>query len=288
MRALLALALLVPLAGCFHAEEPAGPILIPVSSFGDVHGLAVSPADGTTLYVATHRGLVRGANATGWVRVGASADDLMGFTAHPANGSVFWSSGHPAVVTATSRNLGVRVTGDGGFTWTQIGLSGVDLHAMTVSPARPSDLWGYASSGQLHRSRDGGVTWELLGPASVRALAGHPVDHLRVLASSSNGILRSTDGGASWAALSDRLAFGLAFDRKAPDVVYAATGVGVAKSTDGGATWGDLTVPAHGGNTAHVAISPKDSNLVYVATYEGAILRSTDAGATWTSVKGAG
>lgn len=255
-------------------------IYVPVTDFGDVHGLAVDPQDPGTVYVATHFGLMRGKDGA-WERVGNIQDDYMGFSMHPSNGSTFWTSGHPK----SGGNMGVRLSTDGGFNWQQIALDGVDFHAMTVSPANPDNLWGYYRA-QLYRSTDGGYNWVVVNPnpPTTRSLAADPNEPETVYATTQGGLSKSTDGGNSWDALAGIPAASLAVDPTDATVMYAGGQGTLSKSTDAGRTWTRLSF-TDAGTVGYISVSPTDPNVVYAATYQTAVYKSTDAGATWTQIK---
>ncbi len=255
----------------------------PVSSFSDVHGLAVSPDRPSETYVATHHGLIRGVNDGSWARVGAMQDDLMGFSMHPTNGSTFFTSGHPRA----GGNMGVRVSRDGGFTWDTIALKGqVDFHAMTVSRADPERLWGYFR-GQVHRSDDAGRTWSVVSeqPPQILTLAADPASRDGLWAAGPTGIHRSVDGGTTWTTIRGGRFAAVAVDPREPRTVYASTGGGVERSADDGVTWTRLGLDPEGGAVGYLAVAPSDPRVVYAATYETAIHKTTDGGATWSRVK---
>lgn len=255
-------------------------------SFGDVHGLAVHPQDRDVVFVATHRGLFKG-GPEGFERVGVGQDDLMGFTLHPSDAEVAWSSGHPAAGSGGPFNLGVRRSTDGGATWESLALPGVDMHAMAASPANPERLWGHASGG-LRRSDDGGATWRVVSTQLPRisSLAASPTDANVVFAATGESVHRSEDGGVSWKPAGPA-ALGLALARDGT-TFYVATGMQVSRSEDAGVTWETLSLRDEAGHLAHVAVSPQDPDVVYAATYRGAVFRSDDAGATWRTLKEAG
>lgn len=281
MRVVLIVMLSLILAGCASPTDPAsaGRDYVPVSGFNDVHGIAVNPDDSSELYVATHNGLIRMKNST-MHRVGSMQDDLMGFSMHPTNGSTIWTSGHPK----TGGNMGVRHSTDGGFTWTQLSLDGVDFHAMTVSPADPNVLWG-SWRGSTYHSTDAGKTWQTYANApAARSLTAHPTEKSTLYAMTQTGIQRSMDAGKTWAPFADIPAVSLAIDPGDLGVMYAGLATGVTKSTDGGRTWEALplrtTAPV-----GYLAIDPNDHATIWAATYATAIHRTDDAGATWTEVK---
>lgn len=257
-------------------------ILTPVTRFGDVHGIAVNPEAPGQLFVATHYGLMRGDNGTGWVRVGEAQDDYMGFSMHPTDGDTFWTSGHPR----GGGNIGVQQSTDGGYTWHVLALEkAADFHAMTVSPADPTHLWGYYR-GQVYASLDAGNTWSVVDaePPQLFSLAADPKDPSTVWGAASTGLVRSADGGKTWITHVNAPFQGLGFARDGKKAYVVGQG-GSATSADGGATWTPMPFDAQGGTPAHVAVDPTDGNVVYVATYQSAIHESVDGGATWRLVK---
>jgi uncharacterized protein (TIGR03437 family) len=89
----------------------------------------------------------------------------------------------------------------------------------------------------------------------------------------------------------------IAIDPQNSNTVYvgAAEG-GVWKSTDGGSTWTALTDAQASLANGAIALDPSNSDIIYVGTgeenfaidsyYGAGILKSTDAGATWTNIVG--
>ena len=134
-----------------------------------VHGFAVDVANPERLLIATHHGLMQLENNV-LSQIGTVSDDLMGFTPHPTDPSVFYSSGHGA----RGGNLGFQKSTDGGTTWQKVsdGINGpVDFHSMTVSRVNPDLVYGHF--GGLQQSTDGGKSWrvaiiaELVYPSQV-------------------------------------------------------------------------------------------------------------------------
>ena len=89
----------------------------------------------------------------------------------------------------------------------------------------------------------------------------------------------------------------IAIDPKNSNTLYvgAAEG-GVWKATDGGATWTALTDGQASMANGAIALDPNNSDIIYVGTgeenfaidsyYGAGILKSTDAGVTWTNIVG--
>jgi uncharacterized protein (TIGR03437 family) len=89
----------------------------------------------------------------------------------------------------------------------------------------------------------------------------------------------------------------IAIDPQNSNIVYAgAAEGGVWKSTDGGNTWTALTDAQASLANGAIALDPSNSDVIYVGTgeenfaidsyYGAGILKSTDAGATWTNIVG--
>lgn len=262
------------------------PALTPQQSFSHAHGMAVDAADSTRLYIATHEGLFVLLNEKDLFRIGTSRDDLMGFTAHPKRGGVFFSSGHPA----RGGNIGFQKTEDGGMTWTRLseGIGGpVDFHAMTVSQVNPDIVYG--SFRGIQRSHDGGKNWEMTKNAIAPiSLSSDPQHENVVYAATQNGVQVSEDRGDSWKSLSPQLEGGaVSVFALAPDSAYALTFSeklgGLGKSTDGGATWTPIAEKFGGNPVLYIAFNSNGS--VYALAGSNSVYKSVDAGATWSKLR---
>lgn len=266
--------------------------LFPEQSITHGHGLAVDVADSGNLYIATHHGLLVLKDQKDLFRLGGSRDDLMGFTPHPTDPNVFYSSGHPA----SGGNLGFQVSDDGGYSWTKIsnGEKGpVDFHAMTISPVNPSLLYGWYQ-GNLQRSEDGGKIWKIV---NTKLLAVHlTTDTIKeniVYASTPNGqgVQVSSDKGETWQSLSKDLeggqvsVFAVNPENNKEMFVFSERLGGLAKSLDGGLTWTKSNEKFNGETLLYIAYDRKVPASIYSLTHENAIYNSVDGGEIWKKIR---
>jgi photosystem II stability/assembly factor-like uncharacterized protein len=152
--------------------------------------------------------------------------------------------------------------------------------------------------------------WRAIGPTRAgraRAVSGVPSQPNVAYAGFDNGgVWRSTDYGSTWVPLFDRESTGsigaIAVAPSDPNVIYVGTGAGIIrpdlatgnglyKSTDAGKTWTHLGL-ADTQMIAHVEVSPRDPNTMFVAALghpygpnpERGIFRTTDGGRSFQKV----
>lgn len=254
--------------------------LIPVQAISHGHGLAVDPNDASKLYIATHYGLLLLKDEKDLYQVGNKRDDYMGFSPHPTDSNVFFSSGHPT----TGGNIGFQKSEDGGFTWKKIsnGLDGpVDFHAMAVSPVDPDAAYGWFK-GDLQKTTDGGESW-------TKNATGFPVVHLAtdtkdaqiLYASSPQGFFKSADGGTTWKQLFDGFVATSAVNPKSGAILSVSEKYGLAESTDGGATWKSLPEKFSGETPLFISFYRQNPDIAYLLTEKNSVYKSADGGQTW-------
>lgn len=172
------------------------------------HGLVVT-VDGSLL-VGTHTGIVKVGSDGSTAKVGRVDDDLMGMTGVPGTGRLI-TSGHPGQDTRMPNPLGLMSSQDGGLTWTPLSLAGeVDFHALATDgdvitgfdgmrgirissdggktwtegaavaaaalAMTPGAVWATTEDG-LQRSTDGGRTFSVVKGAPVLRLLAAGSDH---------------------------------------------------------------------------------------------------------------
>lgn len=252
--------------------------------------------------------------ASQWLPLGPSGGSVTSFCADPLSAST---------VYALTDSAGLFASYDTGWTWEPLGWLGPGVSSVAPSMAAPDTLFAtmrgsLPGTGGVLKSTDGGHTWTparggLGDPATppsspsfryvtINAVAPHPVDPALLLAASasSGGLYRSASGGSSWTRLAfDNEVFDVLFDPRPPYPAYASvrdpgrsgTRGGVFRSTNGGVTW----FPARSGllrnpgkdevyaSPRHLIMAPSDSLTLYGLS-ERELVRSTDGGASWTTV----
>jgi len=197
-----------------------------------------------------------------------------------SNPDVVWvGTGEGNVRNSASVGEGIFKTTDGGRTWNRMGLEKTErIYRILVNPRDENEVWACAMG------REWGENPE-------------------------RGVFRTTDGGKTWTkalSVDEKTGCGeLALDPHNPDRLIAGMwqfrrwpwffksgGPGSAMYTtaDGGATWRKLQeedgLPAGELGRMGIAFAPSEPGLVYalVEAKKSALLRSTDAGRTWSTV----
>jgi photosystem II stability/assembly factor-like uncharacterized protein len=181
--------------------------------------------------------------------------------------------------------------------------------ASYVHDAPPTTLLVGTIDGVVTLERnEGQASWH----RTASSLAGHQISALvtepksgRVFAGTAGrGLFTSTDGGASWqlrtSGLRNQHVFAMALDeRPANPVLYAGMlPPALYRSFDLGLTWEELPslndvpdadkwnfrAPPGAPHVKNVAFHPTDLDTLYVCIEQGGLLRSTNAGRTWSEI----
>ena len=229
----------------------------------------------STVYAGTNEGLLVSADGgTTWTRRPlAPPEQIFALAFDPADASTIWA--------ATGQ--GVSSTRDRGVTWTTVSLPPYRVPARDLRWARRSGFYPEALEAAASQFSQGKYSFK-----SIVTLRGAKTTVL----AASLGVFRSADGGETWRRIgiaSAHLSGGeegveeLVVDPHDPRTVYAATSGGVAASHDAGATWGRLKGSPF--VTALVA-DPRTAGTLYAGTVKSGIVRSSDAGKSWTPLGG--
>ncbi len=161
----------------------------------------------------------------------------------------------------------------------------ISMGALAIAPSDTQQVW--AGTGEqnsrntiepgrgIYKSADGGLTWRPMGlerTQHIGRIAVHPTNP---------NVVYVAALGAAWATNPER---------------------GLYKTEDGGATWKLVKFVSPRAGFVDVAIDPKNPNTVWASSYErirgpyfltsggpsSGLWKSTDAGATWTEIRGGG
>lgn len=259
--------------------------LYPEDEITHGHGLAVDVTDSNKVYIATHHGLLVLVNEKDLYRVGTSRDDYMGFSVHPTDPHIFFSSGHPEA----GGNVGFQKSEDAGSTWKKIsnGLGGpVDFHAMAVSPVHPDLVFGWYQ-GNIQRSEDGGKNWvKFPTPVPFVALAADTKDENVVYAASPQGLFKSQDKGQTWEKLVEGYVAAISIHpTDSQMLLISSEKLGLAKSSDSGKNWQKIQTNFNGESPLFIAFDKQKSATVYILTEKNSLYKSTDTGSTWSKIR---
>ena len=200
--------------------------------------------------------------------------------------------------------LVVEPAGDGDWA-THTALDGRSLEAVAAHPAAPDRAVAGSFESGLHRTADGGASWDRVGAdtlasPAVTAVAVDPTDPDRWWAGTEpSAVYRSTDGGSSWAATTDLTTLPSADrwsfpprphthhvrwvepDPHAAGRLYVGIEAGaLVISDDAGGRWRDRPDGSRRDNHS-LATHPDAPGQVYAAAGDG-YAESTDGGETWT------
>jgi len=189
----------------------------------------------------------------------------------PSNTQIFYAgTGEGWGNGGAVKGSGIFKTEDGGNTWFQLASTistdafdfvqkiVVDANGNVFAATRPGYWWG--NNGGIYKSEDGGNSWTQVLTGSTQYPKGADLEI-------------ATDGS-----------------------IYASLGIhssdGLYKSTDNGNNWTPLNSGGFpsGGHRIEIACAPSDANVLYALCADAgsgnmeAIVRSDDAGATWTTL----
>jgi photosystem II stability/assembly factor-like uncharacterized protein len=301
----------------------------PVASIG---AIAVAPSNPNVVYVGTGESDMRSQISYGngmykstdagktWTHLGLdNTRQIARIAVDPKNADVVFVAalGH---AYGANPDRGVYRSRDGGATWQKVLFKGNDIGAIDVTfdPANTqtvyASLWNtrrppwsiyppsYGPGSGLHKSTDGGSTWQPL----TRGLPTEAVGRIGIAVALSNssrvyaivdakdgGLYRSDDAGATFAKVSsDARIWGrgwyfgkVVVDPKNPDLVYVSN-TGVYRSRDGGKTFGEPFKGSPGGDDYHqLWIAPDDGNRMILGGDQGAVIsvEGLNEHPTWSS-----
>ena len=258
-------------------------------SAASIGAIGLSPSDVNVVYVGTGEADMRDSIQFGdgmyksadggktWKHIGLENTRQIGrVIVDPKNPNLVFVAalGH---AYGPSPDRGVYRSRDGGATWQKVLFKNEDVGAIDLNFDPTNSQIVYATMWNVRRP-----PWFIYAPANGPG----------------GGIFKSTDGGTTWKEISagipveNRGRIGIAVAPTNRNRIYAmvdAKDGGLFVSNDAGATWtrnsSDKRVWDRGWYFEKVVADPKNADVVYASNTS--VYRSTDAGKTWTAIKGA-
>ncbi len=182
---------------------------------------------------------------------------------------------------------GIWKTTNAGTTFREVfnGQRVASMGDLAIAPSNPDIVWAgtgeedsrnsISPGGGIYKSTDGGLTWTFMGLKETETIA-------RIVVHPTNpDIVYVAALGAIWRSNPER---------------------GLYKTTDGGRSWRRIKFISDKAGFVDLVMHPTDPNTLFAASWErvrgpyflqsggpgSALWKSTDAGATWTEVRGGG
>ena len=273
--------------------------------------LAVDPSDPDVVYAGTtDEGMFKTEDG------GESWERLSG-VGHPRVTAVAVSPVDGAVYAGTEPSS-LFVSRDGGASWRELeGMKNLPsaptwsfpprpwtshVRAISLSYEDPHPVVAGIELGGIVRSPDGGKSWDDQRPGAYpdcHNLAAHPSAPEVIYEAAGNGFAESADFGESWeaadAGMDLHYVWGLAVDVEDPTLVYASAAPGPYQAHGSGNSGAKIYRRRSGGRWETVltdlaafpyalCADPGAPGALYAGLGDGKILRTTDAGESWSEV----
>lgn len=263
---------------------------------GNIDDLAVTALEVSfagsrdVLLVGTRQGVFRSVDdGAHWQRLGAA-------TLSGAVHALALDPGDPRHLLAGTWDDGTFVSADGGANWEQgtAGMFNTRVQLAFASPLEAGTVFAATREG-LWRREAGTGKWTL-DPTMGGLTSVDAAPTGEVYVGGVRGVLhRSLDGGRSWETATDGLPIGpleqridsIALDRRNPERAWLCAATGLYRTTNGGAFW-QVVDMGRWRDLRDVAVSPHRSGHVVVAGTTGGmapvplVLVTSDDGASWT------
>ena len=204
----------------------------------------------------------------------------MGITVSPVNSNRVW-----AIVEHKEKG-GLYRSEDGGETWAQVNserkLRQRAWYYTRVYADTQDENIVYVLNVRYHKSTDGGKTFQTYNAphGDHHDLWISPENNHRMIIGDDGGAQVSNDQGENWSTYGNQPTaqfYRVTTDNAFPYRIYAAqqdnSTVRIEHRSDGYAITEDNWEPTAGGESAHIAVDPKNNDIVYGGSYGGYLTR---------------
>lgn len=268
--------------------------------------IVFKPGDPSVVYLVRAGGLFRSTDGgSNWTAVGSWSYGAGSLVVDPKTPANLWIQNGGQIQEST----------DGGDTWSasSSGLPAGGVVALAADPMSPETaMYAVASPDggttyATYKSTDGAAHWNLVATSDVLTTVVRNVVGLGLLVApgQSNvlyasgedpatydlGLYKSSDSGATWTRINGSIRtqppVPLAIPLASPNTLYAALGEGLYATSDAGATWQPINTGLRAMDLVYpVDFDPSTASTWYFVSPTTAIYKTTDAGATFTTITG--
>ncbi|MCC1485203.1 WD40/YVTN/BNR-like repeat-containing protein [Winogradskyella immobilis] len=205
---------------------------------------------------------------------------IIGVTVSPVNNQRVW-----AIVENKDKG-GLYQSNDGGETWTQVNSERKLRQRAWYYTRLYADTKDvntvYVLNVRYHKSTDGGRTFSTYNAphGDHHDLWIAPENPNRMIIGDDGGAQVTYDGGETWSTYYNQPTsqfYRVTTDNAFPYRIYVAqqdnSTIRIPHRTDGGAITEDDWEPTAGGESAHIAVDPKNNDIVYGGSYGGYLTR---------------
>ncbi len=204
---------------------------------------------------------------------------ISGVTISPVNSNRIW-----AIIE--NKDGGVFRSDDGGETWKLVNnerklRQRAWYYSRIYADTQDKDRV-YVANVRFHRSKDGGKTFEKISTphGDHHDFWIAPEDHNRVIVGDDGGAQISYDAGDNWSTYLNQPTaqfYRVTTDNHFPYRIYGAqqdnSAIRIKHRSSGGAITDHDWETTAGGESAHIAVDPKDEDVVYGGSYDGFFTR---------------
>ena len=218
---------------------------------------------------------------------------------------------NPSIMYTGSPAGGLWKSINGGSSWSPLAdeLASIGCSDLVIDPSNTNVL--YLATGDTDgkdtysigvlKSTDGGLTWSATGlmfavnqSYTIAKMLVDPLNPQIIYAATSTGLMKTVDGGVNWVMIKNTGFRDIEFKPFNSNTIYGTNNSSFWFSKDGGATWGATPTNFAGSvGRSSLAVTPADSNYIYILGAKGAsgsaadygfegIVRSTDGGQSFS------